>query len=486
VSTEDWTTVRTAGFILGCGDGHFFSSDRSLSEAEQGDEMRVLRARLRFAHTLMLAAALLVAFAVPSAAAPGQLDLSFGVGGTVVTEFPSSYSGARAVAVQADGRIVAAGFAHTNDSIISDFALTRYDTSGALDPTFGTGGRVRTDFGGRFDEALAVAIQSDGRIVVAGSSSDATGSDMAVARYNDDGTLDISFDGDGLALVDFGSEASARAVALQPDGKVVLAGGVAHPVGAGCCVSDFALARLTSAGAPDTSFDGDGQVVTDFLPGADNGHDAAQAVLVQADGRIVAAGSGVASVVSVDFAVARYLADGSLDPTFSNDGLATTDFVGYFDEIRDLAVDTSGRLVAGGQSCEFPGNSDEVCDFGLVRYSSSGTPDRRFGRQGRIRTDLGGDVGEGIRGVVMQTDGRIVAAGDTSGPGGPDVGLARYRSDGRLDRSFGVNGVVITPVSPSTDEVGGLALQADGRLLVAGTTAVQQSFGFFVSRYLGT
>lgn len=446
--------------------------------------MRVPRARLRITHTLVLAAAVIVASAVPAASAPGQLDPSFGAGGTVVTEFPSSYAGAHAVAVQADGRIVAAGFAHTNDSIFSDFALTRYDSSGALDPTFGTGGRVRTDFGGRFDEALAVAVQPDGRIVVAGSSSDATGSDMAVARYNSDGILDTSFEGDGMALVDFGDEASARAVALQPDGKIVLAGGVSHPVGPGCCVSDFALARLTNAGALDSSFDGDGQVVTDFLPGTDNGHDAVQAVLVQTDGRIVAAGAGVAGVVSVDFAVARYLTDGSLDPTFSNDGLVTTDFVGYFDEIRDLAVDTGGRIVTGGQSCEFPGNSDEVCDFGLVRYTSNGSLDRRFGRQGRVRTDLGADVTEGIRGVAVQADGRIVATGDTSGPGASDVGLTRYRSDGRLDRSFGVNGIVITPVSPSTDEVGGLALQADGRLVVTGTTAVSQSFGFFVSRYL--
>ena len=447
--------------------------------------MRVPRVRLRIVRTLALATASMVASAVPSAAAPGQLDPSFGAGGTVVTEFPSSYSGARAVAVQADGGIVAAGFAHTNNSIISDFALTRYDASGALDPTFGTGGRVRTDFGGRFDEALAVAVQPDGRVVVAGNSSDANGSDMAVARYNSDGLLDTSFDGDGMALVDFGSEASARAVALQPDGRIVLAGGVSQPVGGGCCVSDFALVRLTSVGVLDSSFDGDGRVVTDFLAGADNGHDVAQAVRVQADGRIVAAGAGVAGVVSVDFAVARYLADGSLDLTFSDDGLVTTDFVGYFDEIRDLAVDTGGRIVTGGQSCEFPGNSDEVCDFGLARYTANGTLDRRFGRKGRVRTDLGADLSEGIRGVVVQADGRIVAAGDTSGPGASDVGLTRYRSDGRLDRGFGVNGVVITPVSPSTDEVGGLELQADGRLVVAGTTAISQSFGFFVSRYLG-
>jgi uncharacterized delta-60 repeat protein len=438
----------------------------------------------RLAGAVVVAMVSVVAFALPSVAAPGQLDPSFGAGGTVIIEFFFSYSGARAVAVQADGRVVAAGFAHTNDSIVSDFALTRYDGTGALDATFGIGGRVRTDFDGRFDDALAVAVQPDGKIVVAGSSSDATGSDMAVARYTNDGNLDASFDGDGMALIEFGGEASARAVALQRDGKVVLAGRVDQPFGAGCCVSDFALARLTPAGSLDGSFGGDGRVVTDFLPGADNGQDAAHTVLVQADGRILAAGSGVAGGTSVDFAVARYRADGSLDPTFSNDGRVTSDFVGFFDEIRDVAVDREGRIVAGGQSCEFPGTSDEVCDFGLARYTARGTLDPQFGRRGRVRTDLGADLGEGIRGVVVeQSDNRIVAAGQTTGPGGPDVGLTRYRSDGRLDRSFGVNGVVITPVSPSTDEVGGLALAPAGRVVVAGTTAVAQSFGFFVSRY---
>jgi uncharacterized delta-60 repeat protein len=444
--------------------------------------MRAGSGTRRMVWTTVLAAAVVVALAAPSAAAPGQLDSSFGTGGTVVTEFPSSYSGARALAVQADGRVVAAGFAHTNDSILSDFAITRYDVRGVLDPTFGVGGRVRTDFGGRFDEALAVAVDPDGRIVVAGASSDATGADMAVARYQPDGTLDASFDGDGLALVDLGGESTARAVAVH-DGKVVLAGRVDQPFGTGCCVSDFALARLTTEGAPDASFGGDGRVVTDFLPGPDNGQDAAHAVAVQADGRILAAGSGVAGAVSVDFAVARYRANGTLDPTFSNDGRATTEFVGFFDEARDLTVDPSGRIVAGGQSCQDPGTFDEVCDFGLVRYTSGGLPDRHFGRHGRVRTDLGAELGEGVRGVGVQQDGRIVAAGDTQGPGGADVGLVRYRSDGRLDRGFGIDGVVITPVSPATDEVGGLALGPAGRVLVAGTTAVAQSFGFFVSRY---
>src|SRR5919108_1478765 len=119
---------------------------------------------------LLLAAALVVVAGVPSLAASGQLDPSFGAGGVVVTEFPASYSGARAVAVQADGRIVAAGFAHSNDTILQDFAVVRYAAGGSPDPTFGVGGTVRTDFGGRFDDALAVAVQPDGKIVVAGAS----------------------------------------------------------------------------------------------------------------------------------------------------------------------------------------------------------------------------------------------------------------------------------------------------------------------------
>jgi uncharacterized delta-60 repeat protein len=437
----------------------------------------------RGAWTLLLAAALVVLAGVPSLAAPGQLDPSFGAGGVAVTEFPSSYSGARAVAVQGDGRIVAAGFAHTNDTILQDFAVVRYAADGALDPTFGAGGLVRSDFEGRFDEALAVAVQPDGKIVVAGTSSDATGADMAVARYAGDGTLDPTFAGDGMALVEFDGESSARAVAVQRDGKVLLAGRAVHPLPTGCCVSDFALARLTPTGDLDPSFGGDGRVLTDFLPGPDNGQDDAHALLVRSDGRILAAGGGVAGAGSVDFAVARYRANGSLDPTFSHDGRVTTDFAGYPDEIRDLAVDPGGRIVAGGQSCSPPGNFDEVCDFGLVRYTASGALDPRFGRNGRVRTDLGAVVGEGIRGVAVQPDGRIVAAGDTQGAGGSDLGVARYRSGGRLDRSFGTDGTVVTPVSPGTDEIGGLALQPPGRLVVAGTAAVSQSFGFFVARY---
>ena len=447
--------------------------------------MHLVQATVRTAQAAVTASILLVGSAAPSAAAPGQLDLSLGAGGTVVTEFPDSYAGARAVALVPGGGIVAAGFAHGNDSIVSDFALARYDARGALDAAFGTGGRVRTDFGGRYDDAVAVAVQPDGKIVVAGTSSDSTGSDMAVARYHSDGTPDLSLDGDGMALVDLGSESSARAVAVQQDGKLVLAGTAAHQEGDVCCSSDFALVRLTRSGALDTSFGDEGRVFTEFSPGPDHASGAASAVIVRRDGRIVAAGTSYPGATSADFAVARYRTDGTLDPTFSGDGRTVADFAGYYDELRAVAIDARGRIVAGGLACRDPrsSTSDEVCDYGLARFTAHGVLDQRFGRRGKVRSDLGGDVNEGVRGVVIQRDGRIVAAGETQG----DVGVTRYRWDGHLDRSFGNHGVVVTAVSSSRDEVGGLRLQPDGRLVVAGTAAVAPaSFGFFVSRYLGS
>ena len=432
--------------------------------------MHLVQATVRTAQAAVTGLALVVWSAAPSAAEPGQLDMSFGAGGTVKTQFPDSYAGVRAVALLPGGGIVAAGFAHGNDSIVSDFALARYDPSGALDAAFGTGGRVRIDFGGRYDDALAVAVQPDGKIVVAGTSSDSTGSDMAVARFHSNGTPDLSFDGDGMALVDLGSESSAKAVAVQQDGKLVLAGTAAHQDGDVCCSSDFALVRLTRRGALDTSFGDRGRVFTEFSPGPEHASGAASAVVVRPDGRIMAAGTSFSGATSADFAVARYRLDGSLDPTFSRDGRTVTDFAGYYDEIRALAIDARGRIVGGGLACEDPSNSssDEVCDYGLVRYTPHGILDQGFGRRGKVRTDLGGDVNEGVRGIVIQRDGRIVAAGETQG----DVGLTRYRSRGHLDRSFGNHGVVTTTVSPSTDEVGGLKLQPDGGLVVAGTAAV--------------
>src|SRR4051794_14296359 len=194
---------------------------------------------------------------------------------------------------------------------------------GDLDVSFSGDGRQTTDFGGS-DAATAVAVQADGKIVVAGSSD----GNFALARYGVDGTPDASFSGDGLVTTDLGAADDGQGVAIQADGKIVVAGGSG---------GNFALARYTAAGSLDTSFSGDGLQTTDF--GAADG---ATAVAVQPDGRIVAGGSS-----GGDFALARYDTAGGLDTSFSGDGKQTTDF-GASDSSSDLAITANGAIVVVG------------------------------------------------------------------------------------------------------------------------------------------
>ncbi|HQH86392.1 MAG TPA: tandem-95 repeat protein, partial [Anaerolineaceae bacterium] len=222
---------------------------------------------------------------------------------------------AHAVAVQADGKIVAAGY--TENGSTYDFALARYNSDGSLDTTFSGDGLLTTDFGSDSDYACAVALQADGKIVAAGSADNGSNTDFALARYNPDGSLDITFSGDGKLTNDFGSGYDhAQAVAVQADGKIVAAGYASNGSN-----DDFALARYNPDGSLDTTFSGDGLLTTAF----GSGNDGADAVAVQADGKIVAAGSAY-NGSNLDFALARYtVVDGgsfTYDPNGQFEGLA--------------------------------------------------------------------------------------------------------------------------------------------------------------------
>jgi uncharacterized delta-60 repeat protein len=236
---------------------------------------------------------------------------------------------AYAVAVQRDGKIVAAGAALTKADY--DFALARFNPDGRLDLTFDRDGKVTTDLGGT-ERALGVAIHKDGKILAAGHSGD----DCALARYQKNGRLDRSFSNDGKALTDFGGEDFCPGLALQPDGRVIVAGtsyaaGTASP----------ALARYQKDGRLDRSFAGDGKVLTDLgFPTA------VYSVALQPDGRIVVAGIG-SPETDADFLVARYLKTGQLDTSFSTDGWSNIDF-GGIDGALDAAIQADGRIVAVG------------------------------------------------------------------------------------------------------------------------------------------
>jgi uncharacterized delta-60 repeat protein len=393
-------------------------------------------------------------------AAPGELDPSFDGDGVVLTDFGATTERAVDTAIQSDGKIVAAGESG------GDFALARYNPDGSLDISFGGDGKVTTDFGGVRDIADAVAIQSDGKIVAAGRFFPRPYSDdFALARYNSDGSLDTSFGVSGKVITNLGGADVIEDVAIQSDGKIVAAGFRLFPGW------DFALARYNPDGSLDTSFGVNGVVITDF-----GSTDQAVAIAIQPDGKIVATGfSGAFQPVS-DFAVARYNSDGSLDTSFDADGKVTTDF-GDFDQARAMALQSDGKIVAAGFT--FAAGTQ---DFALARYNPDGSLDTSFHFDGTVITDLGG--GEAALDAMQLPDGKIVAAG-VANVGGQDFSLVRYSPNGFLDTSFGVNGVVLTDIGGS-DIAFALAVQpADGRYVAAGASESDTDSDFALARYFG-
>jgi uncharacterized delta-60 repeat protein len=292
----------------------------------------------------------------PVAAAEGDLDTNFDSDGKVTTAIGGSNHRVRSVAIQSDGKIVAAGNSRNGNW---DFALARYNTDGSLDTSFDSGGKVTTDFGGGNDRAYSVAIQSDGKIVAAGYSSNGSNNDFALARYNTDGTLDTNFDSGGKVTTDFGGGNDyAFSVAIQSDGKIVAAGRGSNGG------DDFALVRYNTDGTLDTNFDSGGKVTTDF--GGDD--DQAYSVAIQSDGKIVVAGLSYTGSNN-GFALVRYNTDGTLDTSFDSDGKVTTAIGGTNDRAYSVAIQSDGKIVAAGYS--YSGISQ---DFALVRYLGITSP----------------------------------------------------------------------------------------------------------------
>jgi trimeric autotransporter adhesin len=375
---------------------------------------------------------------------------TFTVGtGSTTTAVGSGDDWVRAMALQADGRIVVAGYAFNGSD--DDFAVARFNPDGSLDTTFGTGGIVTADFGGGTDQAYGVAIQSDGRIVVTGRATVSASPDFAVARFDIDGTLDTSFSGDGRASVDFGATIDeARSVVVQSDGSIVL-GGTSSGL--------LALARVDADGVIDTTFGSAGRVTTDATAGTENGY----ALALQDDGRIVFAGSG-----DGDFVVVRYDTSGALDAGFGTGGIVSTDFSGGLDVASAVAVLSDDTILLGGYSAS---------RFALARYTSAGVLDATFGTGGTVTSSItGSDVAADM---AVQSDGRILLGGYNAGF---HTQIARYDANGALDTTFGTAGVVTTAVA-SGSIIEGIAVRGNGSIVV-GITATTSGRDFGVISYL--
>jgi len=401
-----------------------------------------------------------------SNSAPGSLDTGFGSGGKVTTAVGFDHEGAYAVALQSDGKIVAAG--DSNSGPDYDFAVIRYNADGSLDASFGNNGKVTTDFGMGDDSGSAVAIQSDGKIVVAGYASNGTDDDFAVVRYNPDGSLDTTFGTGGIVTTGIGTgDDEAFAVAIQSDGMIVAAGDSNNGSNL-----DVALVRYDTDGNLDATFNGTGKVTTPI--GSSN--DSAFAVAIQSDEKIVIAGDSN-NGADIDFAVVRYDTDGSLDTTFNGTGVVTTGIGSSDDEAFAMALQSDGKIVAAGDS-----SSGANIDFAVVRYNTNGSLDTTFNGTGKVTTPIGSSEDEAFA-VAIQSDEKIVAAGESNNGTDVDFAVVRYNTNGSLDTGFGTGGKVTTAIGPSHDEAFAVALQSDGKIVAAGDSYNGTDYDFAVVRY---
>lgn len=404
----------------------------------------------------------------------GKLDRSFGKGGKASTDFYGASADYLAgVLVQKNGQLVVAG----DSTIGTAFGLSqgmsvdlvRYNPDGSLDTSFGVAGRVLTQVptpgapAGTFDmlTAEATAEQADGKILVVGF--DLTNEDLLAVRYNANGTLDTSFGNGGIVLDPVGW--GADSIAIQPDGKIVLAGTDFDPRNG--ITSSIALARLNADGSVDTTF-GDGGMV---LTNVDGLYDGANAVALQSTGAIVVAGTigspfpfgGVAAVL-------RYSPAGVLDTTFGSCGVAVTGAYGFV-SATSLVVQPDDGILIGGSAV---GGSD--VDFAVARFTANGSLDTGFGGSGTgiALADFGYDAQ--INAMAIQSDGSIVAVGQTMDPNTylTSFAIARFTPTGALDGIFGNGGEVVVGFNGQDALSLAVALESNGNIVVAGDAGTDQ------------
>ena len=398
----------------------------------------------------------------------GFLDPTFGTSGQTTTLIETG-AYARALAIQGDGKIVAVGSAVPSDN--PDFAVARYNSAGALDATFGTGGTVTTAIGSFQDVANAVALQTDGKIVAAGYYNNGTNYDFAVARYTIVGVLDATtFGSGGIVTTPIGSgNDDGFAVVIQTDGKIVV-GGWAD----GATYNSFALVRYTTTGTLDGTFGTGGIVTSDFGNSSE-----ISSMALQSDGKIVAVGRYWNSTSSTyDFALARYTTLGALDGTFGTSGMVTTSASSSRDELNGVVVDGNGKIVVAGRS--YGSN----VDFAVARYTSTGSLDATFGTGGITLTNFPNNQTDIAQALSIQPDNKIVAAGYSiaSGTTDYDFAVARYNTDGTIDNSFGTNGKITFDFSTIYDKAYAIAIQPDYKIVVAGETSNGSALVFGLAR----
>jgi len=390
--------------------------------------------------TSLLTLALLVALCNISSAQPSFLDSTFGNNGVVINHFGSltSGSGANAIAIQPDQKIVIAGGA------VEHLIVIRYNGNGTMDSTFAVNGvfmNSPTYSGGK-----ALVLQPDNKIIACGGG--------ITIRLNADGSLDNAFGISGIdSTFNFWAEFGANAVALQTDDKIIVGGTVFN--------TTLGIGRLLPNGSPDSSFGTYGLVNTGFWSAWAYG--SVSAVGVMPDGRIVAGGSTATGLMIA----VRMMPDGSPDTSFNHTGVVTTTGGENFGSGNAMLLQQDGKIIiAGATFGTHPGD-----DFAFLRYDIDGTPDRSFGDTGIVDIDFNGNDNE-ITCICQLPGGKIVAAGFSVITTNENFALASIDSNGNIDSSFGNNGRITTQIQNNDDRINSIALQWDGKIVGAGYSLI--------------
>ncbi len=391
----------------------------------------------------------------------GSVDNSFGVNGILTTDFSSTDDFAGSLVLQNDDKIILAGYSNivTPNNTIRQMAVARYNANGSLDNTFGDNGKLIGDYKQGYTVFNATVIQQDGKAIAGGSTWNGSSYDFALVRYNIDGSIDSTFGTNGRQITDLGLTDEIVSLALQANGKIIAAGNSDNRVS----IFRFAVVRYNSDGTLDNSFSGDGKLLITPIGNSD----VCKSVAVDNEGRIVLAGYTFIGLNydSATFAVARISGDGTYDNTFSDNAKQRTNFDGGESFASSVAIQTDSKIVVSGRVYLNGKNR-----FALVRYNTDGTLDTDFSEDGKQTSTFGNDnyFGESM---AIQNDGKIIVAGYAKTPGSEksSFALARYNTNGNLDNTFSGDGFQSTYLGNDFNFGIAVAVSLDGKIAVGGT-----------------
>jgi uncharacterized delta-60 repeat protein len=403
----------------------------------------------------------------------GPLDPFFGNGGTSIGITGNASIDSKNILIQPDNRIIQVFVSYAANHY--EFGVLRYKTDGQLDSSFGNNGKTTTAIGLSDGYATAGALQPDGKIVVVGSANTSNSIAFGLVRYNSNGTLDNSFGSSGKVIASFGLYYDrATSLAIQPDGKILVAGSSADSYYTGA----FALARFKINGTPDSSFGQNGKIITHLGPfvtyigGQYFGRyaeESANAVVLQPDGKIILGGTSYTTDGCWDyyggiycnpaFAMVRYHSNGIIDSSFGANG-KVTDSITLL-QMSSMALQNDGKILVLGD-----GNPNS---FITKRYNSNGSIDNNYGVGGTSNTKIAGlNTYHGPRSIAIRPDGKIIIGGVLSGNNVSQFAILRNTSNGLPDSSFNGNGTLFFKLRQpeSLEEITSVALQ--GNKIIAG------------------